>query len=116
MDNNAILITSGWSDKLPENGMFFLQQRLEKIPEDKILSLSYINLKDPIIGLILGVCLGIFGADRFYKGDIGLGIAKLLLCWLTLGIWMLVDLYFVWQGIKKDNLERINMQLMMLGV
>ncbi|MBS9337055.1 TM2 domain-containing protein [Fructobacillus parabroussonetiae] len=35
--------------------------------------------------------LGGLGVDRFMRGQIGLGIAKLLFNWLTLGIWHLVD-------------------------
>ena len=34
---------------------------------------------------------GGFGVDRFLRGQIGLGVCKLLLGWLTLGIWPLVD-------------------------
>lgn len=35
--------------------------------------------------------LGGFGIDRFLRGQIGLGVCKLLFNWLTLGIWSLVD-------------------------
>ena len=34
---------------------------------------------------------GGFGVDRFMRGQIGLGICKILFGWLTLGIWELVD-------------------------
>jgi TM2 domain-containing membrane protein YozV len=34
---------------------------------------------------------GGFGVDRFLRGQIGLGVCKLLFGWLTLGIWPLVD-------------------------
>ncbi|MBR5950548.1 MAG: TM2 domain-containing protein [Actinomycetaceae bacterium] len=35
---------------------------------------------------------GAFGVDRFMRGQIGLGIFKLLIgSWITLGIWPLVD-------------------------
>lgn len=34
---------------------------------------------------------GGIGVDRFMRGQIGLGIVKILLGWLTLGIWPLVD-------------------------
>ena len=35
--------------------------------------------------------LGGFGVDRFLRGQIGLGVCKLLFGWVTLGIWSLVD-------------------------
>lgn len=34
---------------------------------------------------------GYLGVDRFMRGQIGLGVAKLLLNWLTLGLWSLID-------------------------
>lgn len=34
---------------------------------------------------------GYLGVDRFLRGQIGVGICKLLFNWLTLGIWALVD-------------------------
>jgi TM2 domain-containing membrane protein YozV len=35
--------------------------------------------------------LGGLGVDRFMRGQVGMGVAKILLGWLTLGIWPLVD-------------------------
>ena len=35
--------------------------------------------------------LGGLGIDRFIRGQVGIGICKLLLGWLTFGIWPLVD-------------------------
>ena len=35
--------------------------------------------------------VGGFGVDRFLRGQIGVGVCKLLFGWLTLGIWPLVD-------------------------
>lgn len=34
---------------------------------------------------------GGFGVDRFMRGQVGVGVCKLLFGWLTLGIWALVD-------------------------
>lgn len=49
--------------------------------EDKNLNnnvLFMLNLKSPKMALILGIFLGSFGVDRFYKGNILLGIIRLL--------------------------------------
>jgi TM2 domain-containing membrane protein YozV len=42
--------------------------------------------------VLLSFFLGAFGVDRFMRGQVGLGIFKLLIgSWATLGIWPLVD-------------------------
>lgn len=40
---------------------------------------------------VFAFLLGGFGVDRFVRGQVGLGICKLLFGWLTLGIWAVVD-------------------------
>lgn len=110
------VMSANWEGKVPKNDLLSIQERLMKAPKESVGVLGLLQLKSPVIGLILGLFFGVFGVDRFYKGDIGLGIAKLLLCWITFGIWALVDLFFVWKGIKRDNLNKINAQLALLGV
>lgn len=114
MEQSSVLLMnlmSSWRDKIPEHQVFIIQQQLEGIDEQSLYALTTLSLKDPIIGLVLGIFFGFFGVDRFYKGDIGLGIVKLLLCWLTLGIWWAIDLYLVWHGIKNDNVQKIAQSL-----
>jgi TM2 domain-containing membrane protein YozV len=40
---------------------------------------------------LLSFFLGGWGVDRFYLGNTGMGVAKLLVGWMTLGIWPLID-------------------------
>ncbi len=112
MDQGQLLaLTATWANLLPEGTLVGVQERLKKLPEDKLSMLTTIQLKNPTTGLILGL----ISVDRFYKGDIGLGIAKIC-TFCGFGIWWLVDLFLVPKGIKVDNLNKLNMMLMQLGV
>lgn len=50
---------------------------------------------------LLAVFLGNFGIDRFYLGDTGMGILKLVTCG-GLGIWTLIDAVITGIGQRKD--------------
>jgi TM2 domain-containing membrane protein YozV len=62
-----------------------------------------ISPKSRTVAVILGFFLGGLGVDRFYLGNIGMGVAKLLVGWLTLGIWPLVDWIIVLTGNAHDG-------------
>jgi len=63
-----------------------------------------ISSKSKDVLVILSAFLGTFGADRFYRGQIGLGIVKLI----TLGgcgLWALIDhlIYLLGDLPREDN-------------
>ncbi len=61
-------------------------------------------MKDPIIVLVISLFVGYLGIDRFYLGDTGMGIGKLLTgggC----GIWALIDLFLIMGAAKQKNME-----------
>lgn len=62
-----------------------------------------VSLKSRTVAAILGFFLGGLGVDRFYLGNVGMGIAKLFLGWLTLGIWPLVDWIVILAGGAHDG-------------
>ncbi|ENY9507950.1 TM2 domain-containing protein [Campylobacter coli] len=112
------------------------KDKIETLSDETLFRFWYLELKNPIIGLILGVApafiLSGLTSDHFYKGDMGLGFAKMamwafifiglviagffdsssmLVVWIfnivALFIWNILDFFLVWQGIKNDNLAKI---------
>ncbi len=79
-----------------------------------------ISSKSKDVLVILSAFLGTFGADRFYRGQIGLGIVKLI----TLGgcgLWALIDhlIYLLGDLPREDNgaiiVDQKNLQLLRSG-
>jgi TM2 domain-containing membrane protein YozV len=62
-----------------------------------------VSPKSRLVATLLSFFLGGLGVDRFYLGNIGMGVAKLLVGWLTFGIWPLVDFIIVVAGAAHDG-------------
>lgn len=91
---------------LPESQILFVRERLLAADDSKESLLHAIQFKDPIIALILSLLVGGIGIDRFYIGDTGLGIAKLITCG-GLGIWALIDLFLIMSATREKNFVRL---------
>lgn len=71
---------------------------------DPMTGMPYSDKSKMVAGLlnILLPFVGICGVGRFYTGHIGLGVAQLLLGWLTCGIWPLIDGILMLMGKVPD--------------
>lgn len=65
------------------------------------------QMKDPIISLVLSIVVGYLGVDRFYVGDIGLGVIKLITCG-GLYVWWLVDIFTIMGKTRMRNYEQLS--------
>lgn len=128
--NNLILYDL--SRKLTKEDYYKISERLNLLKPEFIKDLYNLNLKSPILGLLIGVLFGVFGLDRLYKGDFFIAYLKLFLltiyfiCYsifinpiyadikiftcvfiivisLILISFYFLDLAFVYKGIKDDN-------------
>lgn len=116
-----VLVTSSVMDKdflmtnfLLENQKKFnavdlmaIKQQLDKMSEQGLVMLNGVNFKDPTVALILSVVVGGWGVDRFYIGDTGLGVLKLLTGG-GLGVWWLVDLFVISNRTKTNNVKEFH--------
>lgn len=121
MDKNSVLMLL--DGKISNEQKFMLNDKLDNISEEKLKNLPLIPLKSPILAVVFGFFFGCLGVDRFYQGSFGLGILKLALliigCITTfifigvfilwaLGIYVFVDLFFVYKAVQRDNFKKIS--------
>lgn len=102
---DSFLITAG--KFFPEEQISLVRERLLQADENKLTLLTTAQFKDPIISLIISFFAGALGIDRFYIGDTGLGIAKLLTCG-GLGIWTIIDYFMIMGATREKNLQKLN--------
>ncbi|MEG1999376.1 MAG: TM2 domain-containing protein [Bacteroidales bacterium] len=102
------MISNG--NKFPEESLAALRDKLIATDQAKELVLSIIQFKDPTVALILSLLVGSLGIDRFYIGDNGIGIAKLLTCG-GVGIWAIIDWFLIMNATKRKNIEKITFSM-----
>jgi TM2 domain-containing membrane protein YozV len=82
-----------------------IREQLLTMDDSKWGMVQTIQLKDPTTSLIISlVGGGALGIDRFYIGDTGLGIAKLLTCG-GIGIWTIIDWFLIMGATREKNME-----------
>jgi len=97
------------ASKIPLHGLNIVRQKLENADYTSA-TIVLSQLKDPTISLILSICLGGFGVDRFYIGDVGLGVGKLVTCG-GIYIWWLIDIFLISDATREKNLQTLMTQL-----
>ncbi|MDR2007371.1 MAG: TM2 domain-containing protein [Alphaproteobacteria bacterium] len=101
------MLLGAWQDKLTNEQLVAVSKLLDGVSETKIEALQLIPLKNPLLTFLLSLFLGGIAVDRFYIGDVGLGILKLLFGWMTFGVWYLLDWYFAQRKAKDINFNTI---------
>lgn len=111
---------------LPSERVALLKSKLSDIEQTQQSSIHSIPLKNPLITLILSLTLGWLGIDRFYIGDILLGIFKVSIfifgvvtAVLLFGffflfgylLWVMLDIYLCYKKTKELNFQNIMMYL-----
>lgn len=91
-------------NKFPHGSLLDLSDQLS---EDQVRHAVSIDYRDPIVALVLGLLFGPLGVDRFYNGDVGLGLGKLF-TFGGFGIWAVVDLFLIMNAVRRKNLQKLH--------
>lgn len=87
-----------------------IREQLLMLDEHKWTALQSLPLKNPNTALIISILAGALGIDRFFIGDTGLGIGKLLTCG-GLGIWTIVDWFLIMSATREKNFAQLQMAM-----
>ena len=69
-----------------------------------------LQFKDPTIALIISLIGGSLGIDRFFIGNMGLGVGKLITCG-GFGIWAIVDWFLIMGAARNANMQKLQTAL-----
>jgi len=90
--------------------VLMVRERLLQMDDSKWIMVQSLQLKDPTTSLIVSLVGGTFGIDRFFIGDTGLGIAKLLTCG-GIGVWTIIDWFLIMGKTREKNLAKLQQLL-----
>jgi TM2 domain-containing membrane protein YozV len=95
------------------NGKFFeshkvieIREQLVALDDSKWIAIQTLQFKDPTTTLLISIFAGQLGIDRFFLGDTGMGIGKLLTCG-GFGIWAIIDWFLIMGVAREKNMEKL---------
>jgi TM2 domain-containing membrane protein YozV len=109
---DTFLVSKG--DAFPIDKLQYIRERLANLPDNKFNMIYSLEFKKPATSLILSLFFGCYGIDRFYIGNVGLGVGKLLTCG-GCGIWAIVDWFLIRKATKKVNFEKFMQMISLYG-
>lgn len=92
----------------PETMIPQIKAKLETLDPNKESMLMATEWKSPTVAFVLAFLLGFLGVDRFWLGETGTGVAKLLTCGVC-GIWTIIDWFTAFTRAKKCNYNKFMM-------
>jgi TM2 domain-containing membrane protein YozV len=112
MDANKVDMFMMSNSKFFEgHNLHAIRERLLALDDEKWPMIQMVQFKDPTTALLISIFAGAYGIDRFYIGDTGKGVGKLLTCG-GLGIWAIVDWFLIQGATKEKNLEKFNQAML----
>lgn len=87
-----------------------IREKLLSLDESAWITIQTVQFKDPTTTLLISIFAGTYGIDRFYVGDVGLGVLKLLTCG-GFFIWTVVDWFSIMGIVREKNIQKLQQVL-----
>ena len=94
------------SRKFPRDKIAPIVEILYGVPEDREAMIVGCRYKNPTISLVLSLTMGYLGVDRFYVGDVWIGIFKLLTAGCG-GIFTIIDWFLIGKRTRTKNYRKL---------
>lgn len=107
MDSNKIdmfFVANG--KKLPGEKAAIIREKMVTIDDSRYATISSVEMKDPVVMLLISIFIGGLGVDRFMLGETGMEILKLLTGGLC-GILWLIDVILISGKTKEYNYNEL---------
>lgn len=82
--------------------LIVIKNQLEQMDDNQFLMIQSISYQKPAMILLIAILLG---WDRFFLGEVGLGILKIITCYGCL-IWWLIDIFNAKDRTKTYNMKK----------
>lgn len=124
-ESKVLIAKQKYQDDLYESDVYKFERALKRADDKCFEELMNISIKSKVATLMFSLFLGTFGVDRFYLGDVALGITKLL-SWtvfsvlissidviagivflLSVAVWCFVDTFVCWNRSKDINYDML---------
>lgn len=91
---------------LPQEKIPVIREKLQAADDERYLTITSVQLKDPTTLLVVSILLGELGVDRFMIGEIGMGVLKLCTVGLC-GILWIVDMCTISKKTREANFNEL---------
>ena len=95
-----------YSNYFPVTHINMMRENLINLEKEKIDRIRFFPYKEPSKFMIISWVGGVIGLDRFQLGENTLGVVKLLFCWLTMGIWCVIDVFTSMGRVREWNYKK----------
>ncbi len=94
------------SKYLPECEVLNIRKKMLMLKDEDWVRISTFSFKDPLLAFLLSFFCGYLAIDRFYIGDVALGLLKLI-TFGGLHIWVIVDWFRIMKVTRMNNSKRL---------